>query len=76
MTSFRVHYCVPPENQYLIAEVYADKEHWAELNTEAGQLQIVFFPRSEPLMLPYDEAMAALREAAAGLRRRSVFFGK
>jgi hypothetical protein len=75
-THFRIHYAVPPENQFLIAEVYYGNEHLAELNTESKELLLVLFPR--PSGLPWtfsaDELLGKLHEAATELKRRSVFF--
>jgi hypothetical protein len=73
---FRIHYCVPPENQYLIAEIYDGNEHLGELNTEQDQLRVVVFPRSEnrPWDWPLEEFLKCLQVAEAELKTRSVFF--
>ena len=73
---FRIQFCVPPENRFLIAELYYGNEHWAELNTEHDHLQVVFFARQsgEPWALPLIEALDALRAAETEIKRRSVYF--
>ena len=73
---FVVQFCVPPENRFLIAELYFGNEHWAELNTEHDCLQVRFFPRSsgEPWEFTLADALDALRNAELEMRRRSVFF--
>jgi hypothetical protein len=73
---YELHYGIPSENRFLIAEIFVDGEHWAELNTEAGHLQVVFFRRGSESewRLPFDFANTVLNEAASELKRRSVFF--
>jgi hypothetical protein len=73
---FETHYCVPDENEYLIAELRYGNEHWAELNTEQGMLQLVVFPRAsgEPWRMSFADAIEALSNAELQIKKRSVFF--
>src|SRR5690606_24102414 len=47
-----------------IAELYCDGEHFGELNTESGALQLVLFPRSSglPWTIAAEEVIDALRD--------------
>lgn len=71
-----IHYCVPPENNYLIAELFFNNEQWAELNTEHGTLEVVVFPMDggEHRTIPLEIALTMLSEAEQQLRKRSLFF--
>ncbi len=75
-SNFSVQYCVPPENTFLIAEIYYGDEHWAELNTEHNHLQVVFFARQngEPWRFPLTDVFSVLQTTELEIRRRSVYF--
>jgi len=69
-------FCVPPGYQFLIAELHYEGEHFGELNTENGRLELVQFPRpsGKPWTIPLKHAIDGLREAEEQLISRSTFF--
>jgi hypothetical protein len=75
---FRIHFCVPPEYEFLVAELHFEGEHFGELNTESGRLDLVLYPRAsgQPWAMPLQDAIASLQEAQAELVSRSTFFGE
>lgn len=74
---FEIQFCVPDGYEFLMAELYCDGEHFGELNTESGALQLVLFPRSSglPWTIAAEEVIDALRDARSQLVARSTFFG-
>ncbi|MCE9528540.1 MAG: hypothetical protein K8R36_21050 [Planctomycetales bacterium] len=75
-SNFVTHFCVPEEKEFLIAEIYFAKEHFAELNTECGDIQLVLYPRESgaPWTLPLKETVEVLDKAEQCLRERSTWF--
>jgi hypothetical protein len=74
---FRCTFAVPPGYKFLIAELHYGNDHWAELNTERGRLELIVFPSHlsrQQLAVPFEEALKALQQAERELRSRSVFF--
>lgn len=74
--SFEIQFCVPPGYQHLVAELYYNQEHFGELNTENGQLELLLFacPSGKPWQIPLADAINSLQDAQAQFMARSAFF--
>jgi hypothetical protein len=55
----------PPDREKLVAELFYDREQWAEINQDSGTLRLELYPRRDgkPWDLPFDEALAVLQTA-------------
>ncbi len=55
----------PPDRRKLVAEIFYDREQWAEIHQEAGSLTLELYPRQDgkPWEFSFDEALNALRHA-------------
>lgn len=59
----------PPDREQLVAEMFFDHMLWAEINQEAGHLEVEFYPRSdgEPWRIPLATVIEALSSAKSKL---------
>jgi hypothetical protein len=66
---FRVDIASPPDRERLVAEVFFGHEQIAEVNQEAGKLQVEIYarPSSEPWVLDYQDFLQALTLATQRL---------
>ena len=55
----------PPDREKLVAQVSYDREQWAEINQESGNLSLELYPRQDgkPWEFNFDEALGALQLA-------------
>jgi hypothetical protein len=53
----------PPDREKLVAEIFYDREQWAEIHQETASLTLEVYPRRDgkPWEFSFDEALTALR---------------
>jgi hypothetical protein len=59
----------PPDREFLVAELWAGDEQWAEVNREAGAIRVEIYGRrdGQPWLLDVDEALSALGRARSAV---------
>jgi hypothetical protein len=64
-TKMSVDVASPPDREKLVAEIFYDREQWAEIHQESGALALELYPRRDgkPWEFSFDEALAALQDA-------------
>ena len=75
---FRIHFCVPPNYDHLMSELYIGTEHFGEINTEKGYLEVILYGRKsgEPWELAAEDILELLQSAIDQLKHRSIFFSR